>query len=118
MNGQLVSHVVEVIREMRHKGVTAVIASQDPINVPSAIIELSSAVILHRFNSPNWLKHIQKSLVALNELTAGMLSGLAPGEAFIWANKSTDVAFTRRAGKLRMRPRVTKHGGSTRNALR
>lgn len=117
MSGPLVGHVVEVIREMRHKGVTAIIASQDPINVPPAIIELSSAVILHRFNSPNWLKHIQKSLVALNDLTPASLSTLSPGEAFVWANKSTDAAFTRRATKLRMRPRVTKHGGSTRNAI-
>ncbi len=117
MSGQLVGHVVEVIREMRHKGVTAIVASQDPVNVPAAIIELSSAIILHRFNSPNWLKHIQKSLVALNELTAAMMSGLAPGEAFVWSNKATDNLFTRRAVKLRLRPRVTKHGGSTRNAL-
>lgn len=33
-----------------------------------AVIELSSAIILHRFNSPAWLKHIQKSVVALNEI--------------------------------------------------
>lgn len=117
MGGSLIGHVVEVIREMRHKGVTAVIASQDPINVPQAIIELSSAVVLHRFNSPNWLRHIQRSLSALGDMTPAMLASLQPGEAFVWANKSTDPTFTRRAAKVRMRPRVTKHGGSTRTAL-
>ncbi len=117
MGGSLINHVVEVIREMRHKGVTAVIASQDPINIPPAIIELSSALILHRFNSPNWLRHIQKSLISLSELTPSMLAALQPGEAFVWANKSTDQVFTRRAVKVRMRPRVTEHGGSTRTAV-
>lgn len=117
MGGSLIGQVVEVIREMRHKGVSVIIASQDPINVPPAVIELSSVVMLHRFNSPNWLRHIQKSLAALNDLTSPMLASLNPGEAFIWANKATDPIFTRRASKIRMRPRVTRHGGSTRNAV-
>jgi len=117
LGGSLIDEVVQVIREMRHKGVSLVIASQDPLNVPSAVIELSSAVILHRFNAPNWLKHIQKSLAALGDLTAPMLAGLSPGEAFVWANRATNTIFTRRAVKLRLRPRATKHGGSTRLAV-
>jgi DNA phosphorothioation-dependent restriction protein DptH len=74
MGGALIGHVVEVIREMRHTGVTGVVASQDPVNVPRSVIELSSAVVLHRMNSPNWLRHMQKSLSALVHLTPPMLS--------------------------------------------
>lgn len=117
MGSALSDQVIGVIREMRHRGVSVVIASQDPINVPSAVIELSSTVILHRFNSPNWIRHIQRSLSALGDLTPQMFTSLGPGEAFVWANKATDPIFTRRPIKLRMRPRVTKHGGSTRNAV-
>jgi DNA phosphorothioation-dependent restriction protein DptH len=116
MGGALIGRVVEVVREMRHKGVNVIVASQDPVNVPPSIIELSSVVVLHRMNSPNWLRHIQKSLAALTGLTPNMLALLAPGEAFVWANKATDPTFTRRAVKMRMRPRATKHGGSTRTA--
>jgi DNA helicase HerA-like ATPase len=117
MGGSLIGHVVEVIREMRHKGVSVIVASQDPINVPSTIIELSSLVVLHRFNAPNWLKHIQKSLAALGELTPAMMASLTEGEGFVWANKSTDQTFSKRACKVRFRPRATKHGGSTRTAV-
>ncbi len=117
MRGPLIGQVVGVIREMRHKGVSVVVASQDPVNVPPEIIELSSAVVLHRFNSPKWLNHIQRSLAPLSDLTAGMLASLAPGEAFVWANRATEQTFTRRAVKMRMRPRITKHGGSTRRAV-
>lgn len=117
MGGPLIGHVVGVIREMRHKGVSVVVASQDPVNVPQAVIELSSAVILHRFNAPNWLRHVQKSLVSLADLTAPMLAALQPGEAMIWSNRATEPAFTRRAVKIRLRPRVTKHGGGTRTAV-
>lgn len=117
MGGELINQVVEVIREMRHKGVSVIVASQDPIHLPTPVIELSSAVVLHRFNSPNWLKHIQKALSALNELTPPMLSALSPGEAFVWANRATDPVFTRRAVKTRMRPRASRHGGSTKKAV-
>ncbi len=116
MGGILSSQVIEAIREMRHKGVSLIIASQDPIHVAPAVIELSSAVIMHRFNSPNWLRYIQKSQIALSELTPTMVASLLPGEAYVWASKATDSIFTRRPVKVRMRPRVTKHGGSTRTA--
>jgi len=115
-SGPLINHVVEVIRQMRHKGVSVVVASQDPINVPAPVIELSSIVCLHRFNSPNWLKHLQRSVAALGELTPQMMQALGPGEAFVWASKATDPIYTRRGVRLRIRPRASKHGGSTRRA--
>lgn len=117
MGGSLMKQVVEVIREMRHKGVSVVIASQDPVNVPQDVVELSSVVVLHRFNSPSWLKHIQRSLAALGDLTPAMLASLRTGEAFAWANRSSNPVFTRHATKIRMRPRVTRHGGSTRKVI-
>ncbi len=116
-NEDLTSHIVDVIRQMRHQGVSVLIASQDPLSLASAIIELSSIVILHRFNAPKWLKHIQQSVSALADLTAGQLASLRPGEAFIWANKATDVQYTQRAIKIRFRPRLTQHGGGTKTAI-
>jgi len=97
--------------------VSVLIASQDPPSLANAIIELSSVVILHRFNSPKWLKHIQQSLAALADLTPAQLAALRPGEAFIWATKATDTTFTQRAVKIRFRPRVTQHGGGTKTAV-
>jgi DNA helicase HerA-like ATPase len=114
--GPLINKVVEVIREMRHKGVSIVVASQDPVNVPAPVIELSSIVALHKFNSPNWLKHIQRSVAALGELTPQMMQALSPGEAYLWASKATDPVFTRRGVRVSIRPRASKHGGSTRRA--
>ncbi len=45
-NPDLTSHIVDVIRQMRHQGVSVMIASQDPPSLPNAIIELSSIVII------------------------------------------------------------------------
>ena len=116
-HSDLTSHVVTEIREMRHKGVTLLLASQDPPSLPNEVIELSSVIILHRFNSPKWLSHIQKSSIALKDLTPTQLSQLQPGEAFLWANKATNAEWTRKAIKVITRPRATQHGGGTQKAV-
>ena len=114
----LVAGLVEVVREMRHKGTTIMVASQDPPSVPTSLIELSTQIVLHKFNSPAWLKHIQKANSALDGLTPAKLASLVPGEAYIWSSRATDDAFTRGAVKIRCRPRVTHHGGGTKTAVR
>lgn len=117
-NVDLTGTIVAAIREMRHKGVSIMIASQDPPSLPNAIIELSTVLIMHKFNSPQWLKHIQKSITQVSEINAGDLASLSPGEAFIWATRSTDKLIMSRPIKIFTRPRVTKHGGATIEAIK
>ncbi|MET7824663.1 hypothetical protein ABZT23_08285 [Streptomyces sp. NPDC005386] len=112
----LVTGLVETVREMRHKGMSVLVASQDPPSVPISLIELSDHVILHKFTSPAWLKHLQKANAALSALSSDQMSRLQPGEAYVWASKATDPAFTHGAVRIRCRPRVTKHGGATKTA--
>ena len=116
-NDDLVAGLVEVVREMRHKGTSIMVASQDPPSVPVPLIELSSHIILHKFNSPAWLKHIQKANAALAGLTPERMAHLKPGEAYVWSSKATDEAFSKGAVKIRLRPRVTLHGGGTKTAV-
>ena len=113
----LVAGLVEVVREMRHKGTTVMVASQDPPSVPTSLIELSTHIMLHKFNSPAWLKHVQKANAALDALTPAKLAALGPGEAYVWSSRSTDDAFTSGTVKVRCRPRVTRHGGGTKTAV-
>jgi DNA phosphorothioation-dependent restriction protein DptH len=116
-NDDLVSGLVEVVREMRHKGTSIMVASQDPPSVPVSLIELSSQIIMHKFNSPAWLKHIQKANAALGELTSDKMSHLGTGEAYVWSSKASDDSFTRGVVKIKCRPRITQHGGSTKTAV-
>ncbi len=102
---------------MRHKGTSVLVASQDPPSVPVSLIELSSQIVLHKFNSPAWLKHLQKANAALASLSAERMANLGPGEAFVWSSKASDDAFTKGAIKIRCRPRVTQHGGATQTAV-
>ena len=41
----LVAGLVEVVLEMRHKGTSILVASQDPPSVPASLIELSTQII-------------------------------------------------------------------------
>ena len=116
-NSDLVAGLIEVVREMRHKGTSIMVASQDPPSVPVSLIELSSQIILHKFNSPAWLKHMQRANAALDSLTPEKMSRLGPGEAYVWSSKATDDSFTMGAMRMRCRPRVTQHGGSTKTAV-
>lgn len=116
-NKDLTGTIVTAIREMRHKGVSMMIASQDPMSLPTEIIELSSIMLMHKFNSPQWVKHVQKSITQLQTLSSADMASLVPGEAYLWATKSTDKGVTTRPMKVSTRPRVTKHGGDTIKAI-
>lgn len=113
----LIGQVVETIREMRHQATSVVIASQDPLSVPRAIIELTSILVLHRMTSPAWLKHLKGALVALEGIEEGHMTALGPGEALVWAQRATDKRFTLKPQKLHIRPRFTQHGGGTKTAV-
>lgn len=117
-NPSLVTGLVEAVREMRHRATSVIIASQDPLSVPLALIELSSILFLHKFNSPNWLKHIKQANTALKDLTPEMMNTLSAGEAYVWASKSSEINYTRQPYKIKCRPRVTKHGGDSLVATR
>jgi len=113
----LLAGLIEVVREMRHKGTSILLASQDPLSVPVSLIELSSQIILHKFNSPSWLKHIQKANAALRCLTPENMTHLQPGEAYLWSDKATDNRFSKGAVKIQCRPRLTQHGATTKTTV-
>jgi hypothetical protein len=113
----LIAQVVETIREMRHQATSVIIASQDPLSVPRAIIELTSVMILHRMTSPQWLKHLRSAIVSLNEVQDSAVTSLQPGEALVWSQRSTDNRFALRPQKITVRPRFTQHGGGTKTAV-
>jgi hypothetical protein len=113
----LIGQVVETIREMRHQATSVVIASQDPLSVPRAVIELTSILLLHRMTSPQWLKHLKSAISALEGVTEGHVAALKPGEALLWAQRATDARFTQRPQKVTIRPRFTQHGGGTKTAV-
>jgi DNA helicase HerA-like ATPase len=116
-DSDLVGQVVETIREMRHQATSVIIASQDPLSVPRAVIELTSVLLLHRMTSPQWLKHLKGAISSLDGLTDAQVASLNPGEALVWSQRATEQRYTVRPQKLTVRPRFSQHGGGTKTAV-
>lgn len=113
----LVEFLEEIIREMRHKATSVMIASQDPPSIPDTIIELASLVILLKMSSPQWLNHVKRVKSAFADITDIMMANLKQGEAFIWAKFASDPSYTTKAERISIRPRATRHGGDTKQAI-
>ena len=116
--GEIVSHLVAMIREMRHQATTVIIASQDPLSIPRVIIELTTILVMHRMTSPVWVKHLKSAIFSLEDMRDQELARLEPGEALVWAQKSTHKGFTEAPQRVAMRPRVSAHGGGTKTAIK
>jgi len=99
------------VREMRHKGVTLVIASQDPPSLPAEVIELSTVIIAHKMTAPRWVSHLHRHNGEFAETRASSFASLDPGEAYLWSTGGTRLYRTPQ--RVRIRPRLTKHGGET-----
>ena len=102
---------------MRHQATSVVIARQDPLSVPRAVVELTSVLVLHRMTSPQWLKHLKGAISAIEGISEATLSSLQPGEALVWAQRATDKRYSQRPQKLTVRPRFSQHGGGTKTAV-
>jgi hypothetical protein len=55
------STTLKNVREQRHKAVRVVVATQEP-SINSALLDLGTITIVHRFTSPGWFAEICKHL--------------------------------------------------------
>jgi hypothetical protein len=111
--GNLTELITETVREMRHRGASIVVASQDPPSVPQTVIELSTVIITHKFTSPAWLRYLGKVSSAFANVRGSQLTNLGPGSAYAWTR---DNPKFERPQRIDIRARLTQHGGETRLA--
>ena len=109
----LTTKIEGAVREMRHRGTSIVIASQDPPSVPEDVVALSTVIIAHKFTSPAWLRHLQKVSTGFAGMRGSQLTDLRRGSAYTWAR---DNHKFERPQRIDIRARLTQHGGETRTA--
>ena len=56
-SGDLCDDVVRIARQMRHYGMRLIVSTQNPEVLSKELLELSSFVLLHRFDSPGMLNY-------------------------------------------------------------
>lgn len=89
----LTEQLLSIIRQQRHYNTRVVIATQEPTISPR-LLQLSSATIIHRFDSPEWFNTIRRHLTLVenggkeaNRLFRN-ISSLQNGEALVFATSA------------------------------
>ncbi|KAJ6260795.1 hypothetical protein Dda_5025 [Drechslerella dactyloides] len=141
---EFANSVIQNIRLQRHLGLRTIISTQDP-QVHPELLELASFIIMHRFDSPRWFKTLRSHVGfdAENDTSASaeeeaeanrrattafeQIMCLNTGEAYLYcpqlatveqrAYKQEIVRLGNKLLKVRIRKRLTKDGGVSKNVL-
>ncbi len=113
MGSKLSADVVDAFREVRHHGTNLILDTQDPMSLSRQTLDLANLVVVHRCDSPDWLRHMARANSALGGLHITDVTALAPGEAYVWAREATNASVANVPIKIMVRPRVSAHGGAT-----
>jgi len=74
--------VVDAVRLMRHEGMRVVVSTQSPVTLPAELLELSTMVVCHRFQSPEWYRYLS-STIALPADGFAQIQALDTGYAML-----------------------------------
>jgi energy-coupling factor transporter ATP-binding protein EcfA2 len=113
----LVENFVRLIRLMRHKSLTILIASQDPPSLDKRMKELASMTIMLNMETEAWVEDMAKAKMAIGKVPSSMFTGLESGQCMIWSRFATEGSFTKAPQPCVIGPRATMHGGFTKTAV-
>lgn len=123
-----------LVRERRHLGLSVLLLSQDPPSIPQAILDELDGVGVFRMDSARWRTVLGVEIGAFARLPMERFQRLAPWEMLFWSRRYCGVApavtpaataataalDTSPDGTMllhvRVRPRLSQHGGATRVA--
>ncbi|KAH9472499.1 hypothetical protein Pst134EA_033263 [Puccinia striiformis f. sp. tritici] len=119
--------MTSLIRQQRHFGIRTIISTQEPTVVPDAILDLVSFLVLHRFNSPSWIKHLSKHISVNQDRGESegdwsrTISRLRLGEAVVVAPTALSITSITQLSEplatgffiIRTRKRLTFDGGAS-----
>ncbi|MBW0526223.1 hypothetical protein O181_065938 [Austropuccinia psidii MF-1] len=61
-SAQLTHSITSLIRQQRHFGIRTLISTQEPTIIPSTMLDIASFILIHRFSSPSWAKHLNNHI--------------------------------------------------------
>ena len=114
--GKVSSEIVEMIREVRHRRMTVIIASQDPESVEFEVHKLSTITVVHKTRSEKSLNVLRNGNQAWESVRIEQLADQEQGEAYITAATASVKEWGMAALPGRVRPTCAMPGGTTRTA--
>jgi len=112
---ELVGELENAITQIRHDGLSFVLASQFPERIPERIFKYLLTRLIFKLPNAKAISYLRRSAPNLEELSPQDVANLdlEQGLCFIQTDDDcTDVSL-RRPQALEVRPRCTLHGGST-----
>lgn len=85
----LAAAMVETVRMMRHEGTRVVISTQSPLTMPPELLELSTVVACHQFQSQDWYTHMTNKL-PLPDCGFSIIRHLRQGHALLYSTHAED----------------------------
>jgi ATPase family associated with various cellular activities (AAA) len=113
----LASELVHVARQLQQQNLRIVVSTQSPRVLPEELLELTTLVAVHSFQSHDWYKHLQSKLSMEGALFSDV-TALKAGQALVFARK-TDLKGTQQQqqqqlwNRVQIRRRLTHDGMST-----
>eukprot|EP00038_Savillea_parva_P029666 m.72616 g.72616 ORF g.72616 m.72616 type:complete len:607 (-) comp8793_c1_seq1:396-2216(-) len=80
----LAMEITDCARLMRHEGLRVLISTQSPKAMPEELLELTSVLVAHRFQSVDWHHHLARKL-PLPEDSFVRIRALDTGEALVYS---------------------------------
>jgi hypothetical protein len=87
INGEsdaLAHEITDCARLMRHEGLRLLISTQSPKAMPEELLELTTVLVAHRFQSGDWHTYLSKK-VPLPDGSFELIRALEPGEALVYS---------------------------------
>lgn len=118
MDGQkkdgLSDEIVDIARLMRHNAMRLAISSQSPLVLAPELLELVSAVVIHRFHSQDWFAYLEKKLsLPADNCSMDHIKSLRQGEAMVFTSRPVQGADAPSLLQMRIRQRLTADRGAT-----
>ncbi len=115
--GRVSTEIVNMIREMRHRWMTVIIASQDPEALEFEVHKLSTITVVHKTRSNDSLKVLKRGNAAWEPVTIGELAAQERGEAYVATAEASQDEWKLNACPIRIRPTCAMPGGTTQTAV-
>ena len=114
----LARSITDCARLMRHEGLRLMISTQSPKAMPQELLELTTVLVAHRFQSGDWHSYLSNKL-PLPDGSFDQIRALAPGEALVYSarpqrNTAAKTDALREVMPAMIRPRITADRGASR----
>lgn len=119
MNNQsFIEELDTMLTQIRHNGISFILASQVPEHIPHRIFRFCNTRFLFKITNKASFKYLNREIPDLAGLTVSRLSDLPKAKGYCYLNTDAAVNDGRlKHGLFQFRPRMTRHGGETRRNL-